>query len=730
MNIVPKPYKISKREGFIKLPKNLSIYIENFENYKFSTFIKDLYSKFNIGFKRDSKFKIDLELNSSLSHESYILDIDESITIKSKEEKGFLYGLLSLIQLFDESIFDSDREELKLKKIYIEDKPSLGYRGMHLDVSRHFFKADFIKKYIDILAFYKLNSFHWHLTDDNGWRVEIKKYPKLQEISAWRAPRTGSWLSREEEKEGEERSYGGYYTQDEIREIVEYAKDRSIEIIPEIEMPGHSVEVIAAYPELGCFNQKVTVPTGSYWPNDDIFCGGKEEVFTFIENVLDEVIPLFPSKYFHIGGDEACKTNWDKCPLCKKRMEEHGLKDSKELQSYFIKRIEKFLNSRGKDLLGWDEILEGGLAPNAIVFSWQNEDGGIEACKNGNRAVMVPNSHLYFDHYQSDEGSEARAFGGYSPIKRVYSYNPIPSKLEGKEKDFILGTEGCLWTEWVPTESHAEYMLLPRLVALSETAWCSSEDKCWEKFKAKLPYQYKILDSLGYNHGTGSTVLDITRKFIDGRYLITVDSEIIGSEIYYSMGGEFKLYEKPIEIESSVKFVARQLLNGKQIGKDQTLVISSHKGFGKRSYYNKPFSHKYPSTFEYGLSDGVYGGLDHTSEGWQGFEEGINLYIDLEEIVNFSKVNLNLLERKEVHIFLPKKLEISISSDNLNYETVYSDNSNYSSKEGKSIKEYSVFGDFKARYIRVKANSFNREEVAKDLNIPIMWLFLDQVTIE
>ena len=730
MNIIPKPYKIEERDGFLSLSNNLSISIDNFESYKFKSFIVDLYSKFDIRFNVNGDLKVELILDETIDNESYALVVDNYVIIKASEEKGFLYGLLSLIQLFE---FDSTEKskEITLPKIYIEDKPELGYRGMHLDVSRHFFKPSFIKKYIDIIAFYKLNTFHWHLTDDNGWRVEIKKYPKLQKISAWRVPRSEDWLEREEEKEGEERSYGGYYTQEEIREIVNYAEERSVEIIPEIEMPGHSIEVLAAYPELGCFNEKVTTPTGTYWPNKDIFCAGKEEVFRFLEDVLDEVIDLFPSKYIHIGGDEVHKENWERCPFCQKRMEENGLKSSKELQSYFIKRMERFLASRGKDLLGWDEILEGGLAPNVVVVSWQGEDGGIAACKNGNRAIMAPSSHLYFDHYQGDKEFEPRAIGGYNPVKRVYNYNPIPSTLSENEKNSILGVEACLWTEWVPNEAHAEYMLLPRMVALAETAWCKSSSKNWFFFKSRLADHYTILDSLGYNHANGSTVLDISTDVVDGRYLVTIDSEIMGSEIYYSLGGEYLEYKEPVEITHSVVFKAKQSLNCEQIGKEQTFEIRTHKGFKKRVYYNTPFSSRYPSSYDYGVTDGICGDKVHNSGAWQGFENSdIDLIIDLDELVSFNEISLNFLEKRGVYIYLPKEVEISCSSDNIKFKEVFKDSTNYDSESGESINSYKFSGEFEARYIRVKAKSHTVEEVAGDNYIPKMWLFLDQVIIQ
>jgi len=361
------------------------------------------------------------------------------------------------------------------------------WRGMHLDVSRHFFPKEFIKTYIDLIAMHKMNVFHWHLTDDNGWRIEIKKYPKLTSVSAWRVDREDqTWREVTPPKPGEKATYGGFYTQEDIREIVKYASERQVMILPEIEMPGHTSEVFAAYPSLSCSGKKMYVRPGSYWPNEDIFCAGNDSVFVFLEDVLDEVMELFPGPYIHIGGDEADKTNWKKCPKCRQRMKDEHLNNEDELQSWFIKRMENYLVAHGKKLIGWDEILEGGLAPEATVMSWRGIAGGVASARQGHDAVMSPGTHCYFDHYQADPEFEPEAIGGFTTLKKVYSYEPVPEELTPDEARHILGAQGNVWTEFIPAPEHAEYMAVPRMTALAEVVWSPDSKRNWEDFRERL----------------------------------------------------------------------------------------------------------------------------------------------------------------------------------------------------------------------------------------------------
>jgi len=431
-----------------------------------------------------------------LGDEGYKLQIDnDNIMIFAATERGSFYGIQSLFQMIL-SNYDNLPSTL-IPTAEITDKPRFKYRGMHLDVGRHMFPVEFIKKYIDLLAFYKFNTFHWHLTEDQGWRIEIKKYPKLTEVGAWREETLiGHGGKKPHEYDG--KPYGGFYTQNEIKEIVAYASKRQITIIPEIEMPGHSLAALAAYPELGCTGgpYEVAIRWGVF---KDIYCT-KDETFEFLENVLLEVMDLFPSKYIHIGGDEAPKSRWKECSICQGTIKQEGLSDEHELQSYFIQRMEKFLNSHGRQIIGWDEILEGGLAPNATVMSWRGTEGGIAAAKQNHNAIMTPGSHCYFDHYQSNPETEPLAIGGFTTLEKVYSYEPIPDTLNAEEVKYILGTQGNVWTEYMETPEYVEYMVLPRMAALSEVNWTNPDNKNWDLFHNKIQQHFTIYDILGYNY--------------------------------------------------------------------------------------------------------------------------------------------------------------------------------------------------------------------------------------
>jgi hexosaminidase len=381
--------------------------------------------------------------------------------------------------------------ELKIKDRH---RPKFNWRGMHLDVSRHFFPVSFVKKYIDILSWYKINRFHWHLTDDQGWRIEIKKYPRLTQIGGVRAETMTA--KNFDPYIGDGKEHSGFYTQEEIRDVIEYARLRNIEIIPEIEMPGHARAALAAYPKLSCTGEKLPVPT-TWGVFDDVYCN-RESTFRFLFDVLDEVMVLFPSKVIHIGGDEVPKTRWNACSECQKIRTDHQLKDAHELQSYFIKRIDSFVSSRGKSIIGWDEILEGGLAQNAMVMSWRGTEGGIAAANMGHFVVMTPGSHCYFDHYQDTSGLEPLAIGGFTSLEKVYNYKPIPEGLSRDKQHFILGAQANMWTEYMATEAHVEYMLLPRICALSEVLWGTASD--FTDFERRLQSHFEIFERNNWNY--------------------------------------------------------------------------------------------------------------------------------------------------------------------------------------------------------------------------------------
>jgi hexosaminidase len=382
-----------------------------------------------------------------------------------------------------------------IQGVTIQDSPRFTYRGMHLDVSRHFFPVEFVKKFIDGLASYKMNRFHWHLTEDQGWRIEIKKYPRLTEIGAWRKE---TMVEKNfDPYVGDGIPYGGFYTQDEVREIVAYAAERHVTVVPEIEMPGHSTAALAAYPELACTEGPFEVST-IWGVKDDIYCPS-EKTFAFLEDVLTETMELFPSEYIHIGGDEVPKRRWEESELAQEVMRREGLADEHELQSYFIRRIEAFLLSHGRRLIGWDEILEGGLAPEATVMSWRGMEGGIEAARQGHDVIMTPTDHAYFDYYQGPAEEEPLAIGGYLPLEKVYELEPVPEELTEEEGKHILGAQGNVWTEYIKTADHAEYMTFPRLLAMAEVGWTPAERKDWDDFNRRVGSHVERLDARGFN---------------------------------------------------------------------------------------------------------------------------------------------------------------------------------------------------------------------------------------
>lgn len=466
-----------------------------------------------------------LKLDGNIvNEEGYELVVEyNSITISGKSAKGVFYGIQTLRQLMPPTI-ESGRSlesELSIPAVVIKDEPRFAYRGMMLDVSRHFFPVSFVKKYIDLIALHKMNTLHWHLTEDQAWRIEIKKYPRLTEVGAFR---NGTIIGHHPGTANDQEVYGGFYTQEDVKDIVAYAAKQHVTIIPEIEMPGHGAAAIAAYPYLSCFPEEPTKVFNDMMSNksrelqksgtpkivqetwgvmDDVFCGGKESTFEFLQDVLDEVIPLFPSKYVHIGGDESPKAHWERCPNCQARIKKEKLHDEHELQSYFVQRMEQYINGKGKQIIGWDEILEGGLAPNATVMSWRGEKGGIEAAKQHHDVIMTPTTYNYFDYYQvEDTNGEPLAIGGFLPLEKVYSYNPIPKELDADEQKFVLGAQGNVWTEYMKTEDQVEYMTFPRMTALSEVVWSPQESRSWEDFKGRLEHLAKRYDVLDIDYAT------------------------------------------------------------------------------------------------------------------------------------------------------------------------------------------------------------------------------------
>lgn len=512
ISIIPLPVSVKRAAGNFEVNEDTVIYTsETPDSMHCATYFQQALAK-------ASGMNLEVKTGKPESLENIIvivagnkkIDGEEAYKIKvtpkaavvtAKEGKGLFWGVQSLIQLLPTATSRTadlnDGVDWEIPACVISDKPRFDYRGMHLDVGRHIFPVESIKKYIDYLAMHKINTFHWHLTEDQGWRIEIKKYPKLTEVGAWRGPA--------------DNRYGGFYTQEEIKDIVKYATDRYITVIPEIELPGHSVAAVAAYPELSCRGEQVPVRT-AWGVSRDVYCAGNEQVFTFLEDVLTEVLELFPSTYIHIGGDECPKKRWKECPKCQERIKNEGLKNEHELQSYFVQRVEKFLNSKGRKLIGWDEILEGGLSSTATVMSWRGTKGGIKAVKAGNDAIMTPNHTFYFDHYQvkglsrNNPGSEPKAIGGFSDLPKVYNYEVIPEELTEEEAKRVKGGQANCWTEYMPTFSQVEYMVLPRMSALAETLWTPVERKDYDfSFTRRMRAQYERYGYMGANYRAPTT---------------------------------------------------------------------------------------------------------------------------------------------------------------------------------------------------------------------------------
>ena len=446
-------------------------------------------------------FELNDEKNDLLGEEGYQLTVDKKmILISANTEAGLFYGFQTLFQLAPANANAENPVAIAVPGVKITDYPRFEWRGSHLDVCRHFFNIDEVKKHLDVMALYKLNKFHFHLTDDHGWRIQIDKYPLLTEVGAWRVDRSDvPWGEAEPAQEGEECTYGGYFTKDQIREIVAYAAARHIDVVPEIEMPGHSSAILAAYPQFACDDYPYCVAIGPYWPPKAILCGGNDSVMVFLKDVFDEVMELFPYEYVHLGGDEAYKDNWRACPKCQQKIKDLGLANEEELQAWMVAEIEKEVNKHGKKIIGWDEILDGGVTPTATVQSWRGAESAIKAAQLGNEVVMSPTAFCYFDYYQDEPETQPKAIGGYVPLGKVYAFEPIPDTLTTEQAKCIKGAQCNLWSEFIFTYDHAEYMLLPRLCALAETVWTPKERKDWSRFEATIPAQVHLLQQLGYN---------------------------------------------------------------------------------------------------------------------------------------------------------------------------------------------------------------------------------------
>ena len=642
LSIIPVPLKAELQGGAFVVNENTQLWIEAPEADKnqLQEYLAASPLKLAVAAETPASNAIVLkqveELPGVTSAEGYVLtSTKQGVDVQAKTGAGLFYGVQTLLQMAAEGN--------KVAFGTITDEPRFEYRGMMLDVSRHFYGLDFVKKQIDAMAYYKLNRLHIHLTDAAGWRIEIKKYPRLTNFAAWRTGKDWKeWWNgdRKYVEEGAEGAVGGYFTQDQCREIVEYAKKHYITVIPEIEMPSHSEEVTTAYPELSCTH----VP---YKQAD--FCVGNEKTFEFLENVLLEVMEIFPSEYIHVGGDEASKQSWKTCPLCQARMKKEGLKDVDELQSYLITRMEKFLNKHGRNLLGWDEILEGGLAPNATVMSWRGTEGGLKAIEGGHRAIMSPGEFCYFDSYQDAPHTQPEAIGGYLPLSKVYSYNPIPETFTPEQAALMYGVQANLWAEYIPTKEHMEYMIYPRILALSEVAWSAVENKNYDEFHGRALKAIEDLRAKGYN---------------------TFD---LKNEVGNRPGAD-----KPVE----------------------------NLGIGKKVTYAE--GTKYYSGYTAGgddaLVNGIRGGWTYGDKLWQGFLKGVDVTIDLEKETPIKEVNADFMQICGPGVFMPKQVIVSISNDGKEFTELAKVDHQVVKDDAVTFKTFGWTGEANARYVRYQAS--------------------------
>ncbi|MBK9273913.1 MAG: family 20 glycosylhydrolase [Flavobacteriales bacterium] len=641
------------------------------------------------------------------------------ITVTAPSDEGLYRGSRTLIQLLEQG-----RETGSLPCLTVTDHPRFPWRGMHLDACRHFWSVEFTKTYIDLLARYKMNRFHWHLTDDQGWRIEIRKYPKLTEVGAWRR---GSQVGPYSRRAYDSIPYGGFYTQEQIREVVAYAAARHITVVPEIEMPGHAMAALAAYPRLGCTGGPYEVQRG-WGVFDDVFCAGNDSVFTVMQDVLTEVMDLFSGTTIHIGGDECPKERWKTCVKCQARMKTEGLKDEHELQSYFIQRIEKFVNSKGRTIIGWDEILEGGLAPNAAVMSWRGTEGGVAAAKSGHFAVMSPGSHCYFDHYQGDPANEPLAIGGHTTVQKVYSYEPIPAELNAEEAKYILGAQGNVWTEYILTPEHVEYMAVPRMLALAEVLWTPKENRDEADFLARLEREFPKLEAMGVN--ASKSLFDVGFKLSPGRageVKVVLKCPSPGAPVVLDNGtAAGSLYTEPVIVTADRTVVAIcRNENGLVRGRPAQRTLSFNLATARPITLSSPPNERYNEGGAFTLVDGITAQEKRVNTEWLGWREGVTITVDLGSEQDLREVGIGALNETYSWIHLPERVEISVSTDGKTFTPFGS----AEVKAGVGRTSFSVERSEKARYVRLAVK--HRGQIPEGFpgaGNPA-WMFLDEIEV-
>ncbi len=652
---------------------------------------------------------------AGLGGEGYRLTIAPAgVRLTAAAPAGLYRGLQTLRQLIPCAGAARRGRSFTLPCLEISDQPRFAWRGVHVDVARHFHSAAFMKEILDWMALFKMNRLHWHLTDDQGWRIEIKKYPRLTEVGAWRTEADGS-------------RYGGFYTQDEIREVVAYAAERHIEVVPEIEMPGHCMATLAAFPELSCSGGPFAVQT-QWGVFREVFCAGKEETFTFLEAVLSEVIGLFPSSYIHIGGDEVPRDRWQSCPLCQQRIHAEGLNSEAELQSWFIGRIDTFLTAHGRRLIGWDEILEGGLTAGATVQSWRGLEGALAAAQSGHDAIVSPGSHTYFN----------ADIGGLD-LRKVYSFEPLPAGLTVEEQHHVIGGECCLWSERI-TEENLAGQLFPRLLALSEVLWSPAGERDYEAFLGRLRRHYPLLEALGIHYGPEARPVAILARFDPATrsHILTLESGEKASQIRYTLDGTEPttaalLYQTPLMLNRPATIRARAFRAGQPYGESASRTLLYHAGVGCPLQLENQPSPSYTAGGVAALVDGLSGSTAFTDGLWQGFEgQDLIATLDLGSLQPVHRLRAGFLQETNSWIFLPTFVEWSISRDGTNYRSVAAfDHPTPAGTSRVYIQEdRAELAGVQARYIRLRARNVGYCPAWHPGSGGKAWIFADEIVVE
>ncbi|PVX44510.1 hexosaminidase [Flavobacterium sp. 103] len=748
VHIIPQPVSLEMKQGSFVIDDKTTIKFskKDKETEKVVHFFTEYVKKVSGYELKDNKTKggkiiFSIDKIGEIGDEGYLISVNPNeILVKANTSKGLFYGVQSLLQTLP---FTRNNDLVQIPSMEIKDYPRFQWRGLMLDVSRHFFAPELVKEFIDLLATYKMNVFHWHLVDGAGWRLEIKKYPKLTQQAAWRVDDWGkswNWAEVEFNADRSKSTYGGYYTQEQAKEIVAYAKERNITVVPEIEMPGHSEAAMAAYPELSCNSKNNFGQSGNFFASkgESNYCAGNDQAFAFLEDVLTEVMAIFPSKYIHIGGDEVDKTSWKNCAKCQARMKTEQLKDEKELQSYFIRRMEKFLVSKDRKMIGWDEILEGGLAPEATVMSWQGEAGGIEAAKMGHDVIMTPGFPCYFDHYQGDPETEPAAIGGFNTLKKVYSYEPIPAELSKEEGKRVLGSQANLWTEYIPTAEQAEYMILPRMPALAEVLWSPKEQRNWKNFNERLQPHLVGFEQKGLHYSKGNFKVDIMPIVENNKLSIALETENTDGLIYYTIDGSIPStgstkYEKPFEVNTSMTVKAIMALNNKVMNaKPAEQSFTFNKATGKTVTYANAFSRYYPANGANSLTDG-FRGTKNISKQWHAFNgNDLVATIDLGASTTVGSITLGCIQNWGQWVFLPLWVKFEVSDDGINFKEVKTiTNTIPVAERDTQIKDFTAkFSEQKVKVVRVTAKNLGQCPAGHPGENQSAWLFVDEIMVE